>query len=34
MFSEIDRWKDAPLWDPASIQEATRTWFQYLGEKR
>ncbi len=31
MFSEIDRWQDAPLWDPASIHEATRTWFQYLG---
>jgi UDP-glucose 4-epimerase len=34
MFSEIDRWQDAPLWDPASIQQATRTWFEYLGEKR
>ena len=31
MVAEIDRWKDAPLWDPASIEQATRTWFQYLG---
>jgi len=29
--SEIDRWRDAPLWDPESIGRATETWFKYLG---
>lgn len=33
MVAQIDRWKDAPLWEPASIAEATRTWFKYLGDK-
>ncbi|CAK0757842.1 NAD-dependent dehydratase [uncultured Gammaproteobacteria bacterium] len=33
MVTQIGRWTDAPLWDPASIAEATRTWFQYLGPK-
>ena len=27
----IDDWRDAPLWDPQSIAEATKTWFQYMG---
>jgi UDP-glucose 4-epimerase len=31
MMAEIDKWRDAPLWDPASIAEATRVWFDYLG---
>lgn len=31
MTAEIDSWKDAPLWDPASIAKATETWFSYLG---
>ncbi len=30
MSAEIDKWQDAPLWDPDSIEEATRTWFQYM----
>ncbi|MDK9723664.1 MAG: NAD-dependent epimerase/dehydratase family protein [Sterolibacteriaceae bacterium MAG5] len=30
MVAEIDKWHDAPLWDPESIEKATRTWFQYL----
>lgn len=30
MLAEIERWADAPLWDPASIAEATRTWFEQL----
>ena len=34
MLAEIDRWKDAPLWDTASIAKATETWFKYLGDKR
>jgi UDP-glucose 4-epimerase len=33
MTGEIDRWNDAPLWDPASIAKATETWFRYLGKK-
>ncbi|MEM7406130.1 MAG: NAD-dependent epimerase/dehydratase family protein [Pseudomonadota bacterium] len=33
MMQEIGNWKDAPLWNPESIKEATRTWFQYLGDK-
>ena len=32
MMVEIDRWNDAPLWDPASIAKATETWFRYLGK--
>jgi UDP-glucose 4-epimerase len=31
MLAEIENWRDAPLWDPASIQRATRTWFETLG---
>ncbi|HEU0071132.1 MAG TPA: NAD-dependent epimerase/dehydratase family protein [Alphaproteobacteria bacterium] len=34
MMAEISHWKDAPLWDPASIEKATKTWFQYLGGKQ
>ncbi len=33
MLSQIDYWKDAPLWTPESIQLATRTWFQYLSDR-
>ena len=32
MTKEIDLWRDAPLWDPQSIEHATKTWFQYLGK--
>ena len=32
MMADIDHWRDAPLWEPASIAEATRTWFTYLGD--
>ena len=31
MMAEIDKWRDAPLWDPESIARATRVWFSYLG---
>jgi UDP-glucose 4-epimerase len=34
MMAEIDNWRDAPLWDPESIAQATRTWFDYLGAKQ
>jgi UDP-glucose 4-epimerase len=33
MMSNIEYWRDAPLWDPGSIAEATRTWFTYLGDE-
>ena len=31
MMAEIENWRDAPLWDPESIQRATKTWFEALG---
>ena len=30
MIDDIDNWKDAPLWNKASIDEATKTWFKYM----
>jgi UDP-glucose 4-epimerase len=33
MLVDIERWRDAPLWEPASIAQATETWFRYLGRK-
>jgi UDP-glucose 4-epimerase len=33
MLTEIEHWRDAPLWDQASIAMATRHWFEYLGDK-
>lgn len=30
MLEEIENWRDAPLWDPQSIEQATKTWFQYM----
>lgn len=32
--SEIDRWKDAPLWNADTIAEATKEWFKYLGNPK
>jgi UDP-glucose 4-epimerase len=32
MVAEIDHWQDAPLWDPDSIKEATKTWFKYMDD--
>ncbi len=31
MLENIDYWKDAPVWTPEMIEDATRTWFKYLG---
>ena len=28
----IEEWQDAPVWDEASVAEATREWFEYLGD--
>jgi len=30
MLRNIEYWHDAPVWDPRSIQEATKTWFSML----
>ncbi len=30
ILDRIDDFRDAPLWEPNTIQEATKTWFQYL----
>ena len=31
MLENIDYWRQAPVWNPQSISEATRDWFAYLG---
>jgi UDP-glucose 4-epimerase len=33
MTQHIGDWANAPLWNPASIAEATQTWFKYLGNE-
>ena len=33
MMVEIENWKDAPLWDPSSIEKATDIWFRFMGKK-
>lgn len=30
ILTNIAYWRNAPLWDPASISKATQTWFDYL----
>jgi UDP-glucose 4-epimerase len=30
MLRNIEYWREAPVWDPASIERATRTWFAML----
>jgi UDP-glucose 4-epimerase len=32
MIENIDYWREAPLWEPDSIAEATKDWFKYLGK--
>jgi len=32
MVEAIDYWREAPLWDPASIEQATKTWFAFLSK--
>ena len=34
MLNELDRWRDAPVWDESTIVEATREWFAHLGNNR
>ena len=33
ILNNIDYWKNAPVWTPEKIQEATKEWFQQLGNK-
>ncbi len=33
MLAEIDYWREAPVWDPASIEKATRNWFSFLNTR-
>ena len=33
LLDRIDDFKDAPLWEPENIKEATKLWFKYLGKK-
>jgi UDP-glucose 4-epimerase len=33
MLANIDYWREAPVWDPASIESATKTWFEFLGPR-
>jgi UDP-glucose 4-epimerase len=32
MLEHIDYWRDAPVWDPDSIEDSTKDWFKYLSE--
>jgi UDP-glucose 4-epimerase len=32
MLDQIEVWRSAPVWDPASIADATRDWFAYLSK--
>lgn len=34
LLENIDYWRDAPVWDERSIEDATRDWFKYLGTDR
>ena len=33
MLAVIDHWRDAPVWDSASIADATKNWFSFLEGK-
>jgi len=32
MLDNIEYWRDAPLWEPKSIEVATQDWFKYLSK--
>jgi UDP-glucose 4-epimerase len=34
MLENIDYWREAPVWDPTSIAEATKNWFRFLDRKQ
>jgi len=33
MLRNLDYWREAPVWDPASIAGATKNWFAFLEGK-
>ena len=33
ILANIDYWKNAPLWDPKSIEGATKLWFEFMTER-
>ena len=30
ILGQIDYWREAPLWDPQSIAQASKVWFKYM----
>lgn len=34
MLENIDYWRDAPVWSPEGIRDATADWFRFLGKKQ
>ena len=34
LMENINYWRDAPVWTPESVAEATRDWFRYLGKAK
>jgi UDP-glucose 4-epimerase len=34
MLDNIEQWRDAPVWDENSIEEATKDWFECLGKEK
>jgi UDP-glucose 4-epimerase len=34
MLKNIEYWRNAPVWEPASIEAATKTWFNFLAGKQ
>jgi UDP-glucose 4-epimerase len=34
MLNNIEQWRDAPIWDKSSIEEATKDWFACLGNEK
>ena len=33
MLAVLEYWREAPVWDPASIEQATKNWFSFLEAK-
>ena len=32
LLNDVNDWKNAPVWTPKTIEEATKVWFKYLGK--
>ena len=30
MLNDIEKWKNAPLWNVIQLKKATQTWFKYM----